>query len=144
MWKPLARGRMGAATESGFVLLAVIMIAGCDSGSRSPQFGISTESIERIVIAIHAPPAEYSSTDPAIVRNVLDTLMAASQHPNHKCSAVGTLSLRLKSGRRVEVELLRGHEPTAYEFRFQDVLYRVPRDRLSDALRPVGVARLPD
>lgn len=113
---------------------------------RTPHFSGSTPV--SIDIRIQSPdvPAVESNvvvqatiTDRRIASSLFALLRSARFGMGHKCSDVGSFTIRYTNGKTDTLGLLPGHNPTRYEFRCGAWLYRLPRDRFYRVLRDAGV-----
>lgn len=78
------------------------------------------------------------TSEPACA-SLLEFLRSAQSHSDHKCMDIGTFTIRYTNGKADTLAFLPGHDPTNYEFRFDGLLYRLPRERFYQILRDAGV-----
>jgi hypothetical protein len=112
---------------------------------RTPPF--SGSAVSTIGITMFAPDStrdskpmvQASITNAPVCASLFELLRSARLRMDHKCSDIGSFTIRYSNGKTDALEFLPGHDPTGYEFRFNGWLYRLPRDRLYRVLREAGV-----
>lgn len=120
---------------------------------RAPHFsGSAATSIELTMRSPRSPKAESKVLVQADITNgpacasLFALLRSARLRKDHKCAAIGSFTVRYPNGKTDTLAVLPGHDLTGYEIRFDGWLYRLPRERLFQALRDAGVdtAKMPE
>jgi len=143
--------RKGTLILSILVVLIVLGYFALKAG-RAPQFaGARPMAIELVLYrpdpaVQEVPLVQADIRKPADCASVFKLLQSAQSRSDHKCAAVGSMTIRYPDGAKDELELLPGHDVTRYEFRFGHSLYAIPRNRLYQVLRGAGVdtAKIPE
>jgi|ERR1041384_251196 hypothetical protein len=119
---------------------------------QTPHFrGSKVSSIDIVMRTRVLPPAEPKVLVQASITSAPDCaslfrlLRSAGRQEDHKCDDIGSFTIRYANGKTDALQFLPGHDPTGYEFRFGEKLYRLPRERLYQVLRDAGVdtAKIP-
>lgn len=114
--------------------------------ARAPHFsGSSPTSIDIEMRSPNWPPVEPQvlvqariNGGPACAR-LFALLQSARLRMDHKCANIGSFTIRYDNGKADVLAFLPGHDPSGYEFRFGNWLYRMPRDSFYQVLRDAGV-----
>lgn len=141
---------MGCLTAWGLVVLLAgvtyLLI-------RSPHFHDSAVvSIELVMRSPDSPPGapvvavQATVTDERGCRSLFEFLRSARVGLDHKCEALGVLTMQYADGRSDTLDVLPGHDLAKYEFRFGGRMYRMPREPFFEVLRSAGIdsARMPE
>ncbi len=122
---------------------------------RNPDFsGSEVSAIEIKMFAPMAPigPEEDSSRsyepellveaslkEPSACASVFKFLSSAHRGSDHKCESIGSFEIHYADGKSDVLSFLPGHDPNAYEFRFDGELYLLPREDFFQTLWDAGV-----
>lgn len=117
------------------ILLGVYPLVG-----KSPSLPVSAKTI---TISQSEPYSsdlivEKTIADQKIIEELLTVLSGAKSCSEHKCSSIGDIAFLSKENVRV-LEVLPGHDPSKYEFRFEGGIYKLSRDAYIDALVAAGI-----
>ncbi|MES2981758.1 MAG: hypothetical protein V4727_05530 [Verrucomicrobiota bacterium] len=112
---------------------------------RTPDF--SGSKVSAIEIKMYEPIGsmnrellvEASLKDPSACASVFNFLSSAHRGSDHKCASIGSFEVHYADGKTDILSFLPGHDPEAYEFRFDGGLYLLPREQFFQTLRDAGV-----
>lgn len=76
------------------------------------------------------------------IQAVLDVFSRAERGSEHKCGASGTVTIYRADGGSEVLDILPGHDPAFYEYRYAGRINRVERVGFLSALQALGVGRV--
>lgn len=136
----------------GFIVASLLVLGISVAGYWRRGDDISTWRVEDVdsvqvrMFASNLPfPEPVSSRDPQVIREFLNALRPLGKAPEHKCMPVGTLLVAQKTGRRIEVYILPGHDEKFYEYGGMKWphFYRADRAKFVAAMKKLGVEKMP-
>jgi hypothetical protein len=136
----------GVDTMRRILPLTALFLIGCGAGDVA---SLRPEDVDRIEVAPlgwderQPEPPAVRTTDPAAIKAVLEALRPAGEAPMHKCGPRGQLVVVKRSGRRVVLWLLPGHDERYYEYGGQGKALRVDRERFQAAMKLLGADWVP-
>ena len=86
--------------------------------------------------------ARVTARNPANVAGLLAVLQTAERASEHKCGAIGTITIRKLDGSVNVLHILPGHDPRYYEYRYDGRINRVDRESFLEALQAFGVNQI--
>jgi hypothetical protein len=85
---------------------------------------------------------QIKTTDRSRIATLLKVFHGAQRASEHKCGSIGTLTIRTRSGRTEQLEILAGHDSANWEYRYAGRINRVDRESFLAALEGIGVERI--
>ena len=71
--------------------------------------------------------------------SILGVFRGARSSSEHKCVNAGSLTFHYRDGQSLQLGILPGHHSSRYEFRYNHVLFSLPRSRFLEALQSAGI-----
>jgi hypothetical protein len=90
---------------------------------------------------VNEPPDVQQFTIPngTISESLLIAFRNAHAGDEHRCAEIGKIEIHYRDGNTDILDILPGHSPAAYEFRYAGGLYRMSRRRFLQAMEAGGI-----
>jgi len=132
-----------------FIIIGSLLLAvGCGTASQVRNIDPGeVESVEVSILPWDSPNEKiagpFHSTDPEVIRAVVEAVQAAEETTDHNCADRAVLVIATRAGKNLELRLLPGHTEESYEYRINGKIFRVKRSRFMAAMKQLGVKGLP-
>ena len=108
---------------------------------------VAAEDVDSIDVYIYSTKTGQKETrvttsNAADVESLLAVLQTARRASDHKCSDIGTITIKSRDGTESVLRILPGHNPSYYEFRYDGRINRVDRGTFLEALQVIGVQQI--
>ena len=70
---------------------------------------------------------------------LMQVVQSARETSDHKCGSRGTITLKSGTGASTKLQYLAGHDDQFYEFRYNQKIYKVSREKFVEVMQKLGV-----
>ena len=79
------------------------------------------------------------SEEKEAIAALMHVVQSARETSDHKCGSRGTITLKTGAGASTKLQYLAGHDDQFYEFRYNQKIYKVSRQKFIDVMQKLGV-----
>ncbi len=124
---------IGFAAWFGLFNLGVVPLAAHD---------VKSVEIERIDFDPQSrilPQEIIISEEKEAIAALMQVVQSARETSDHKCGSRGTITLKTGTGASTKLQYLAGHDDQFYEFRYNQKIYKVSREKFVEVMQKLGV-----
>ncbi len=85
------------------------------------------------------PQEVVISEEKEAIAALMQVVQSARETSDHKCGSRGTITLKTATGASTKLQYLAGHDEQFYEFRYNQKIYIVSRDKFVEVMQKLGV-----
>lgn len=85
------------------------------------------------------PQEVVISEEKEAIAALMQVVQSARETSDHKCGSRGTITLKTATGASTKLQYLAGHDEQFYEFRYNQKIYKVSRDKFVEVMQKLGV-----
>ena len=124
---------IGFAAWFGVFNLGVVPLAANDVKS------VEIERIDYDAQSRILPQEIIISGEKEAIAALMQVVQSARETSDHKCGSRGTITLKTGNGTTTKLHYLAGHDDQFYEFRYNQKIYKVSREKFVEVMQKLGV-----
>jgi len=146
----IPHNKLKAAIVIAISVCAVVLPIGLYRYMVNAHTAFESEDVTAIEVVILSRDAShkrvthnYKTADRGTIDKFVELFRRRERVEDHKCARHGQILIRHHTSGIEELYIMRGHDSLFWEFRYDGVPYRVPREPFLGVMKDIGVEDMP-